>query len=119
MRATPVLLSLALLSACATPAATSRAEAWRAILAAEAPVGAPAAAVEQALARRGLTPARGTYVTVRDDGTRASTCPDPSAAVTGGEVAGRIGFNSNVVEITACLDGNGRVLSHHVGVWVQ
>ena len=116
----PGLLALIpLVSACATPASVDRAAEWRAILAREAPVGAPASAVEQALVRRGIAAARGTYVTVGDDGVARSNCPDPRAAVTGREGAGRIGFNTNVIEITACLDPAGRVLSHVVGVWVQ
>ncbi|TNF62710.1 MAG: hypothetical protein EP307_06455 [Rhodobacteraceae bacterium] len=108
-----------LVSACTTPATSDRADEWRAILAREAPIGSPAVSVEQALARRGIAASRGTYVTVGDDGVTRSNCPDPKAAVTGAETEGRIGFNSNVIEITACLDKDGRVLSHHVGVWIQ
>lgn len=113
-------LCLALaLAACETPEARDRAAEWREILASEAPVGAPGNAAETALKKRGITPGRGTYVTVADDGTRTSPCPDPAAAVTGREVAGRIGFNSNLVEVIACLDRDGRIVSHSVGIWIQ
>lgn len=108
-----------LLAACVTPIAERRADEWRAILAGEAPVGAPADAVERSLTRRGIPAARGTYVTVGEDGVSRSHCPDPKAAISGREVAGHVGFNSNVVEITACLDRAGRVLSHFVGVWIE
>jgi hypothetical protein len=116
----PLFIALAAaLGGCATPAADRRAAEWRAILAAEAPPGAPAADVEAALRRRGITPGRGTHVTVGDDGRTSSACPDPKSAVTGREVAGRIGFNTNVVETVSCLDPQGRVLSHQVGIWIQ
>lgn len=107
------------LSACATPAANRRAAEWRQILASEAPIGASAARVTAALQRRGIDPAPGTYTTVHDSGARSSPCPDPAAAITGSEVAGRVGFNSNVLVITTCLDRQGRVASHDVGVWIQ
>lgn len=107
-----------LLIGCTTPAADRRVDEWRAILKAEAPVGAPAQAVERAFERRGISPSRGTYVTVGDDGANRSNCPDPKAAITGSEPSGRVGFNSNVIEITACLGPDGRVISHYVGVWI-
>lgn len=113
-----VAASSILLSGCATPAADRRADQWRGILEAEAPVGASAKSVEQALEKRGISHSRGTYVTVGDDGVTRSDCPDPQAAVTGRERAGKVGFNSNVIEITACLGPDGRVISHHVGIWI-
>lgn len=117
----PLFLATALfvLGACATKSTDNRVREWRAILAEEAPIGAPATAVEEALARRDITPSRGTYVTVGDDGLRRSHCHDHRSAITGREYADRIGFNSNVIEITACLDRDGNVMSHFVGVWIQ
>ena len=114
--ASAVALSAA---ACATPGAQRRADDWRRILANEAPTGAPAEAAEAALTQRGVEVSRGTYVVVGDDGREHSNCPNPKTAVTGRETAGHVGFNTSVLEITACLDDAGHIERHYVGIWVQ
>jgi hypothetical protein len=107
------------LSACATPGAQRRETEWRGILAAEAPIGAPASAGEAALRARGIEPVRGTYTEVRDDGTEHSLCPNAKAAFTGREAVDRIGAFSNIVTITICLDDKDHITSHHVDIWIQ
>jgi len=107
------------LTACATSGAQQREREWRSILAAEAPLGAPASAGEAALRARSIEPARGTYTEVRDDGSEHSLCPNPKAAVTGREAVDRIGAFSNVIAITICLDDKDHITSHHVDIWIQ
>jgi hypothetical protein len=114
-----VTLAAATLAACATPGAQRRENEWRSILAAEAPIGAPASAGEAALRSRGIEPQRGTYTEVRDDGSEHSLCPDPKAALTGREAVDRVGAFNNIVAITICLDQADRIASHHVGIWIQ
>src|SRR5690606_41332464 len=93
-----------LLAACVTPIAERRADEWRAILAGEAPVGAPADAVERSLPRRGIPAARATHVTVGGAGVSRPHRPETEAAISGREGAGHVGLNGNVMEITACLE---------------
>lgn len=115
----PAALAAAL-AGCAAPAAEDRAARWRAILAAEAPVGASGAAAEAAMRGGGLSPSRGTYVRIMADGARRSDCRDPRAAVTARDRSAGRGLATRLdVEVTVCLDPAGRVERHVVKVWNQ
>lgn len=108
------------LAGCATPGADARSQEWRAILAAEAPIGAPAAAGEAALRRNGLAPTRGTYVRIGSDGAARSDCDDPRRAITARERSAGRGVLARLdVEVTLCVDGAGRIERHVVKVWNQ
>jgi hypothetical protein len=100
--------------------ADARAEHWRSVLLAEAPVGAAAASAEAALRRGGLSPARGTYVRVSDTGAVRSDCSDPRTAITARErSAGRGVLVRLDIEVTVCVDRSGRVERHIIKTWNQ
>lgn len=110
-----------LLAGCASDAAINgRLDHWRAFLQREAPLGASADQAMEAMRRADLNPGRGTYVRVMNDGRRESNCRDPKAAISGREISGvRALYARYDIEVTVCLDGQGRVEKHHVAAWHQ
>jgi len=87
-------------------------------LAVEAPIGASRKDVLSMFERHQLQAGEGTYRTVSDDGVVTSNCRRPERAISTFEKGAVRGLFLNWdVEITVCLDEEGKVEGHYVGAW--